>query len=154
MESSKPGQGKLVKVALKVSSRTSGLPSQESDLLPCLTCRIAWGRAPREHRSGHLHAAGLYQVPRERERPETCELKKKATSVLGRSFRWLKNRKAKSINTCISKLLQPVLSTPCNLFLSCTMMPESKSHLPQVIITLSQQETCCMLLHPLQPSTT
>lgn len=132
MESSKLGQWKPGKVAPKVSSSTSGLPSQESDLLPCLTCRTAWGRAPREYRSGHLHAAGLYQVPRERERPEACELKRERNQC-SRSFRWAKNRKAMPINTCISKLLQPVLSIPCNLFLSCAMMPESKLHLPQVI---------------------
>lgn len=154
MESSKPGQWKPVKVAPRVSPSTSGLPSQPGVRpAPMPHMQDCMGRAPREYRSGHLHAAGLYQVQRERERPEACELKRESNQC-SRSFPWVKNRKAMSINTCISKLLQPVLSIPCNLFLSCAMMPESKSHLPQVIITLSQQETCCMLLHPLQPSTT
>lgn len=83
MESSKPGQWKLVKVALKVSSRTSGLPSQESDLLPMPYMQNCMGQSTKgiPVRSGHLHAAGLYQVPRERERPETCELKKRKQPV-------------------------------------------------------------------------
>lgn len=149
------GNGNWWKLPWKSPPGRPGCHPRSQICSPCLTCRIAWGRAPREYRSGPVicmqQGCTRFRGKGKGQRPVNL---KRESNQCSRSFHWVKNRKAMSINTCISKLLQPVLSIPCNLFLSCTMMPESKSHLPPVIIAQSQQETCSTLLHPLQPSTT
>lgn len=149
LASSKPGQWEPVQVAQKA-------------LWILLVCYPGVRYAPqgrrKEHRGqstrriliGHLHKAGLYQVLRERTRPETCELKRESSQYSG-SICWVRSKKAMPIITCISKLSQPVFSMPCNPFLSYNVLPEWKSHIPQEITAHSWKETCHVLLHPLQP---
>ena len=149
LASSKPGQWEPVQVAWKTPPVLLGC-------YPRVTSAPYGHR--KEHRGqstkgilvGHLHRAGLYQVLRERTRPETCELKRES-SQYSRSICWVRSKKAMPITTCISTLSQPVFSIPCNPFLSYNVLPEWKSHVPQEIIAHSWKESCHVLLQPLQP---
>lgn len=128
LESSKPGQWKPVKAALKGSSSTSELSSGESDLLP-LACRQEFmGQNTKGNwlvicmQQGYTRSWGKGKGQR------PVNLKEKAASVLG-AFVEREAKKAMSVNTYISKLSQPALVVRLtNLFLSSTASPTSKFH--------------------------